>query len=47
MFRVAYASTVGMPMFAMECSNILHVVGVVSGHIAKPDKEHGNGYFGS
>jgi hypothetical protein len=30
----------------MECSNISHVVGVVSGHMEKPGKEHGNGCLG-
>jgi hypothetical protein len=46
MSHVPYASTVGRMMFAMECSNISHAVGVVSGHMEKPGKEHGNGCFG-
>jgi hypothetical protein len=32
-------------MFAMECSSISHAVGVVSGHMEKLGKEHGNGCF--
>jgi len=34
-------------MFAMGCSSISYGVGVVNGHMEKPDKEHGNGCFGS
>jgi len=29
-------------MFAMECLNISHVVGVVSGHMSKLGEENGN-----
>ena len=45
MSRVSYASTIGRMMSTMECSNISHVVGVVSGHMAKPGEDHGNGCF--
>jgi hypothetical protein len=33
-------------MFVMDCSNFSHADGVVSGHMEKPNKEHGNGCFG-
>jgi len=42
MSLVPYASIVGRLMFAMECSNISHVVGVVNEHMEKLGKEHGN-----
>jgi hypothetical protein len=40
-----YENAVGRLMFAMKCSNISHVVGIVNGHMEKPGKEHGNGSF--
>jgi hypothetical protein len=43
MSRVPYENVARWLIFSMECSNISHVVGVVSGHAAKPDKEHING----
>jgi hypothetical protein len=46
MSRVSYASTIGRMMSTMECSNISHVVGVVSGHMEKTGKDHGNECFG-
>jgi hypothetical protein len=46
MSRVPYANAVGWLMFAMECSNISHAVGVFSRYMAKPGKENGNGCFG-
>jgi hypothetical protein len=46
MSHVPYANAVGRLMIVMECSNISHAVGVVSGHMEKPGKEHGNGCFG-
>jgi hypothetical protein len=39
-------NAVGRLMIVMECSSISHAVGVVSGHMTKPGKEHGNGCFG-
>jgi hypothetical protein len=33
-------------MIVMECSIISHGVGVVSGHMEKPGKDHRNGCFG-
>jgi hypothetical protein len=40
--HIPYASTVGRLMFVMECSrlDISHAVGVVSGHMENPGKEH-------
>jgi hypothetical protein len=32
-------------IIAMECSNISHIVGVVSRHMEKSGKEHGSGCF--
>jgi hypothetical protein len=46
MFHVPYANALGRLMIEMECSNISHAVGVVSGHMEKPGKDHGNGCFG-
>ena len=40
-----HANIVGRLMFAMECSNISHVVGVVSEHMEKLGEEHGNECF--
>jgi hypothetical protein len=45
MSHVPHANIVGRLMFAMECSNISHAVGVVSGHMEKPGEEHGNECF--
>eukprot|EP00253_Pinus_taeda_P016293 PITA_16293 len=42
MSRVPYASEIGSLMYAIVCTrlDIAHVVGVLSGFIAKPGKEH-------
>jgi hypothetical protein len=46
MSHVLHGDIVGRLMFAMECSNISHVVGVVSGHyMEKPGEDHGNECF--
>jgi hypothetical protein len=45
MSRISHTNIVGRLMFAMKCSNISHVVGVVSGHVEKPGEEHGNECF--
>jgi len=45
MSSIETTDAVGRLMVVMECSSISHVVGVVSGHMEKPSKEHGNGCF--
>ena len=45
MSRLLHANTIGILMFAMKCSNISHIVGVVSRHMEKPGEEHGDECF--
>jgi len=41
---MSYSFVVGILMYAMVCTrlDVAHVVGVVSGFLSNPDKDHGN-----